>query len=91
MRSLPAHAKSHQLHGECLTGTTGAKNRHIRILVNAAIEDIHDDETVVMLIHAQQDAVFIGHLIAGEGIAAGHGRCQHIPLTTLKQFPFQLT
>ena len=58
---------------------------------NPAIEDIHDDQAVVMLINTEQDAILVTHLKRGEGIATGRRGCQHIALAGLEQLLIQLT
>ena len=51
------HSGGHQLHGETLAGATGTQYGDVGVLVDAGIKDIHDDQRVVILVHAQQDAV----------------------------------
>ena len=87
--SLSSHSQGHELHGEGLARTAGAENGHVRILIDTAVEDIHDDQAIVMLIHTQKDAIFIGHFITGEWITAGHGGCEHISLAAFEESLFQ--
>ena len=77
--------------GEGLARTAGAENGHVRILIDTAVEDIHDDQAIVMLIHTQKDAIFIRHFITGEWITAGHGGCEHISLAAFEESLFQST
>ena len=63
----------------------------LAFFVNPAIEDIHDDQAVVMLINTEQDAILVTHLKRGEGIATGRRGCQHIALAGLEQLLIQLT
>ena len=53
------HAQSHELHRKGLASTGCAQDRHVRVLIDFAVEDIHNDQTVVVLVHAEQDAVFV--------------------------------
>ena len=46
-----AHPKRHELHGEGLARAGGSQDSHVRVLVDAGIEDIHDDQRVVVLVH----------------------------------------
>ena len=68
--SFPPHSECEQLHCEGFARSRGADNCHIRVFIDTRIEDIHDHETVVVLVHTQQYAVLVGHLIGGEGVAA---------------------
>ncbi len=68
--ALPAHPQRHELHGKGLPRAAGAQDRHVGILIDGAVENIHNNEGTVILIHPQQDAVVVTHLIAGKGIAA---------------------
>ncbi len=80
LNSLAAHTQSHQLKCKGFSGSAGSENGDIGILVDAGIEDVHDDERIVVFIDAEKNTVVITHLIAGEGIAAGSSRCQNITL-----------
>lgn len=80
LNSLAAHTQSHQLKCKGFSGSAGSENGDIGILVDAGIEDVHDDERIVVFIDAEKNTVVIAHLIAGEGITAGGSRCQNIPL-----------
>ena len=42
-----------------------------------------------MLVHPQQDAVVVAHLVAGEWVTAGCTQGQHVSLGPLKQPPLQ--
>ena len=42
-----AHPKRHELHGEGLARAGGSQDRHVRVLVDAGIKNIHDDQGVV--------------------------------------------
>ena len=53
LRALPPHSYGNQLEGECLASSGGAKQDHVGIFIGAAIEDINDDQTVIVLIDAQ--------------------------------------
>ena len=89
--TFPTHAESYQLEREGLTCAACSKKYHIGVFVNPAIENIHDDQAVVMLINTEQDAILVTHLKRGEGIATGRRGCQHIALVGLEQLLIQLT
>ena len=91
LRAFTPHAQSDQLEREGLTCAACSKKYHIGVFVNPAIEDIHDDQAVVMLINTEQDAILVTHLKRGEGIATGRRGCQHIALAGLEQLLIQLT
>ena len=57
--TLSAHSKCHELHGESLAGTAGAENSHVGILIDTAVKDIDNDQTVVMLVDTEQNTVLI--------------------------------
>ena len=83
--ALPPHPRGHQLHGKALARAAGAQDGDVGVLVDVGIKDIHDDEGVVVLVHAQQDAVIIAHLIAGVGVAACRPQGEDVALGTLKE------
>ena len=83
------HPGGHQLHGEALAGAAGTQDGNIRVFVNAGVENIDDDQRVVVLVHPQQDAVVIAHLIADARIATGRPQGQDVPLRPLKEPVFQ--
>ena len=89
LNSLAAHTQSHQLKCKGFSGSAGSENGDIGILVDAGIEDVHDDERIVVFIDAEKNTVVIAHLIAGEGIAAGSSRCQNITLRPLIELALQ--
>ena len=89
LNSLAAHTQSHQLKCKGFSCSAGSENGDIGILVDAGIEDVHDDERVVVFIDAEKNTVVIAHLIAGEGITAGGSCCQNIPLRPLIELAFQ--
>ena len=82
--TFPPHPERNQLKREGLARAAGAEQNHICILIGSAVEDVHDHETVVVLVHAEQDSVFIRHLITGERISTGSCRGKKIPLAALK-------
>ena len=49
--SFSPHTQRHELHGEGLSRTAGAKNGDIGILVHRGIKDIHDDQGTVILVY----------------------------------------
>ena len=49
--ALPAHPQRHELHGKGLPCAAGAQNRHVGILIDGAVENVHNDEGAVILIH----------------------------------------
>ena len=73
------HPGRHELHGEALAGATGPEDRHVRVFVNAGIKYVHDDERVVVLVDAQQNAVVVAHFVAGKGITARRAQRQDVP------------
>ena len=50
--AFASHTGGHELHGEALARAAGAQDGDIGVLVDVGIEDIHDDEGVVVLVHA---------------------------------------
>lgn len=69
---LPPHTERHQLHRKGLTGTGGTEDRHVCVFIDAAIEDVHNNQRIVMLVDPEQNAVIIAHLKARERITACH-------------------
>ena len=55
LNSLAAHAQSHQLKRKGFSGSAGSENGDIGILVDAGIEDVHDDERIVVFIDAEKN------------------------------------
>ena len=80
LNSLAAHAQSHQLKCKGFSGSAGSENGYIGILVDAGIEDVHDDERIVVFIDAEKNTVVI---------APGGSRCQNIPLRPLIELALQ--
>ena len=87
--ALAPHPRGHKLHGKALACAAGAQNCYVGILVDSAVEDVHNDEGVVVLVDAQEDAVVITHLVAGKGIAACRSQGQHIALGAFKEAALQ--
>ena len=77
------HPERHQLHGKGLACAAGAQDRHIGVLINRGIENIHDNQGAVIFVDSQKDAVVIAHLKRGEGIAAGRAARQQVALAAL--------
>ena len=48
LNSLAAHTQSHQLKCKGFSGSAGSENGDIGILVDAGIEDVHDDERIAV-------------------------------------------
>ena len=76
LSALPTHSERDQLQRERLARAAGTKQNHVGVLVRSAVEDIHDHQTVVVLVDAQKDPVLVRHLIARVGVAAGSRRGQ---------------
>ena len=89
LNALAAHPCRHELHREALSGSAGAENGNVGVLIYAGVKDIHDDEAVVMLVDAQQDAVVVAHLIGCERVAACRTERQYVALRPLKQSALQ--
>ena len=89
LNALAPHPGGHELHGKALACTAGAQDRYVGVLVNPAVEDVHNDEGVVVLIDAQEDAVVITHLIAGKGVAACRSQGQYVALGAFKETALQ--
>ena len=66
-----------------LTGTAGAQDRHIGVLIDRGIENIHDNQRAVIFVDSQKNAIVIAHLKRGEGIAAGRTARQQVALAAL--------
>ena len=78
--ALAPHTERHQQDQEGLTRTAGAAHGNVGVLIDLGIEDVDDDRRVVVLVQAEQDAVFITQLIGREGVAACHTRGQCVAL-----------
>ena len=89
LNSLAAHAQSHQLKRKGFSGSAGSENGDIGILVDAGIEDVHDDERIIVFIDAEKNTVVITHLIACKWIAAGRAGGKDIALRPLVELAFQ--
>ena len=87
--ALAPHPGGHELHGKTFARAAGAQNRYVGVLIDPAVEDVYNDEGVVVLVDAQEDAVIIAHLITGEGVAAGRAQGQHIALGPFKEAALQ--
>ena len=64
LNSLAAHTQSHQLKCKGFSGSAGSENGDIGILVDAGIEDVHDDERIVVFIDAEKNTVVITQFMA---------------------------
>ena len=84
------HPQRHELHGKGLSAAARAENGNIGVFVDTRIKDVHDDERIVMLVDAEQDAVVVTQLIRRERIAACCAQRQHIPLAAFKERFVQL-
>ena len=67
-------------------GSARAKDRHIGVLIDRRIEDVHDNKGTVVLVDPQQDTVIITHLIGCKGITACRTACQQVALTRSYSF-----
>ena len=83
------HTQGHELHRKGLAGSAGPKNGDIGILVDAGIENVHNDERIVVLVDAEKNAIVITHLIACKWIAAGRAGGKDIALRPLVELAFQ--
>ena len=88
--TLTPHPQRHELHGKGLSAAARAENGNVGVFVDTRIKDVHDDERIVMLVDAEQDAVVITQLIRRERIAACCAQRQHIPLAAFKERFIQL-
>ena len=84
------HPQRHELHSKGLAAAARAENGNVGVFVDTRIKDVHDDERIVMLVDAEQDAVVVTQLIRRERIAACCAQRQHVPLTALKERFIQL-
>lgn len=57
----------------------------IGVFIDLGVKDVDDDRRVVVLVQAEQDAVFITQLIGREGVAACHAGGQRIALGAFKE------
>ncbi|KAF5035211.1 hypothetical protein DSECCO2_588030 [anaerobic digester metagenome] len=89
LNTLAAHPKCHKLQRKSLACAAGSQNRQVGVFVDAAVEDVHDDKRVVVLVDAQQNAVIVAHFIAGKGVAACGAQGQHVALGAFIQLLFQ--
>ena len=85
LNTLAPHSGCHQLHGEALACAAGAQNGDVGVLINPGIEDVHNNEGIVVLVHPQQNAVVVAHLIAGVGVAACRPQGEDVALGPLKE------
>ena len=56
------HPECHQLHGKGFACTAGAQDRHVGVLIDRGIENIHDNQGAVIFVDSQKDAIVIAHL-----------------------------
>ena len=66
-----------------LTGTAGAQDRHIGVLIDRGIENIHDNQGAVIFVDSQKNAIVIAHLKRSEGITAGRAARQQVAFAAL--------
>ena len=90
LNALAPHPQRHELHGKGLAAAARAENGNVGVFVDTRIKDVHDDERIVMLVDAEQDAVVITQLIRRERVAACRAQCQHVPLAAFKERFIQL-
>ena len=87
--TLAPHPQCHKLHGKGFSRAAGSQDRHVRILVDLGIEDIHDDKGIVDFVCPKQDTIVIAQLESRKQVTAcGAGR-QHVALGAPKQMLFQ--
>ena len=79
------HPKRQQLHGEGLACARCAQQVQVGIFVDLRVEQIHDAKRVVVSVDAEQDAVVVRQLEAGENIAGGGAAGQYIALSLFLQ------
>ena len=71
------HTERHQQDQKGLARAAGAAYGNVGVLIDLGIEDVDDDRGVVVLVQAEQDAIFVTQLIGRERIAACYagGQC----------------
>ena len=74
------HPKSQKLHGEGLACARCAQQVQVGIFIYLCVEQIHDAQGVVVSVDAQQHAIVVRQLKAGEDIAGCGAAGQHIAL-----------
>ena len=77
------HPERHQLHGEGFACTAGAQDRHVGVLIDRGIENIHDNQGAVIFVDSQKNAIVIAHLKRSEGITAGRAARQQVAFAAL--------
>ena len=90
LNALTPHPQRHELHGKGLAAAARAEDGDVGVFVDTRIKDVHDDERIVVLVDAEQDAIVVAQLIRRERIAACRAQRQHIPLAALKERFVQL-
>ena len=90
LNPFATHPKRHELHGKGLAAAARAENGDVGVFVDTRIKDVHNDERIVVLVDAEQDAVVVTQLIRRERIAARRAQRQHIPLAAFKERFIQL-
>ena len=79
------HPKRQKLHGEGLACARCAQQVQVGIFIDLCVEQIHDAQGVVVSVDAQQHAIVVRQLKAGEDIAGCGAAGQHIALRLFLQ------
>ena len=83
LNAAHTHTQRQQLHGEGLSGATGAKQVQVGIFIFLRVKQIDDAQRVVMPVDSEQHAGIVRHLEGSEHIGRGCATGQHIPLGLL--------
>ena len=81
--ALTPHTECHQQDQEGLSCAASAAYGNIGVFIDLGVKDVDDDRRVVVLVQAEQDAVFITQFIGREGVAACHAGGQCVALGAL--------
>ena len=73
------HPQGQQLHGKGLPRPGGAQEHQVGVLVDLAVEQVHNAQGVVVPVDPQQHPVVVRHLETAEGVGGGSAAGEHVP------------
>ena len=79
------HPQCQQLHGKGLPCPGGAQEHQVGVLVDLAVEQVHNAQRVVVPVDPQQHPVVVRHLETAERVGGGSAAGEHVPPGLLLQ------
>ena len=73
------HPQGQQLHGKGLPRPRGAQEHQVGVLVDLAVEQVHNAQGVVVPVDPQQHPVVVRHLETAEGVGGSRPAGEHVP------------